>query len=84
MTVIHHELPLPNLGEMLGMKIPVVRHLNMFYIHILPSSDDTSNIQLEKLNKTMTSFYDMYKCTNRKPFKPGDVVATKYHDGNWY
>lgn len=85
MTVAHNEVRLPEAGAEFSVNIPVVRHPNYFFIHILKRDETKQNKALSVLNEEMTQFYRSWiNSKSARPFIPGEVVAAKFIDGNWY
>lgn len=85
LTVAHNEVRLPDEGAEFAISIPVVRHPNYFYIHILKNNETKQNTELSLLNEEMTQFYRSWiNNKSGRPFIPGEIVAAKFTNGQWY
>ena len=81
MTVAHHELKLPPVGEkMLDISIPVVRHPGLFYAILT----EEGRQKVLELTDEMTEFYNSCRTVNSRPLTPGEIVAAQWKDDKWY
>ena len=81
MTVAHHELKLPPVGEKLkDIIIPVVRHPTLFYVILT----EERRKKVIDLTEEMTEFYNSCRTVNSRPLTPGEIVAAQYKDDKWY
>ena len=62
LTIAHHEVALPNVGDTIAVNMHVVRSPSCFYISLKPFDLENETTMLIKLNKKMTDWLVSQVC----------------------